>query len=218
VNDRSRLLFLTQIMKYSREYILRRAFDVFMNKGYDSASISVLQEELQMSRGALYRYFKNKEELFNAVIDEYFFKIFDKLQHNMDKHTYSLEKFIEVMHRRQKIFVNAFTRAGVTHTIFLNYTALVIQAGKHYPNFLERFKIINNRSLESWKDAMRNSIKAGEIKDDIDIDILAILFNNTSVKETSDRDCNDSSFAINVMQDMNRRMEVMRYLYSLIKV
>lgn len=205
-------------MKYSREYILRRAFDVFMNKGYDSASISVLQEELQMSRGALYRYFKNKEELFNAVIDEYFFKIFDKLQHNMDKHTYSLEKFIEVMHRRQKIFVNAFTRAGVTHTIFLNYTALVIQVGKHYPNFLERFKIINNRSLESWKDAMRNSIKAGEIKDDIDIDILAILFNNTSVKETSDRDCNDSSFAINVMQDMNRRMEVMRYLYSLIKV
>lgn len=205
-------------MKYSREYILRRAFDVFMNKGYDSASISVLQEELQMSRGALYRYFKNKEELFNAVIDEYFFKIFDKLQHNMDKHTYSLEKFIEVMHRRQKIFVNAFTRAGVTHIIFLNYTALVIQAGKHYPNFLERFKIINNRSLESWKDAMRNSIKEGEIKDDIDIDILAILFNNTSVKETSDRDCNDSSFAINVMQDMNRRMEVMRYLYSLIKV
>lgn len=65
---------------------------------------------------------------------------------------------------------------------------------------------------------MRNSINAGEIKDDIDIDILAILFNNTSVKETSDRDCDDSSFAINVMQDMNRRMEVMRYLYSLIKV
>lgn len=205
-------------MKYSREYILRRAFDVFMNKGYDSASISVLQEELQMSRGALYRYFKNKEELFNAVIDEYFFKIFDKLQHNMDKHTYSLEKFIEVMHRRQKIVVNAFTRAGVTHTIFLNYTALIIQVGKHYPEFLERFRIINNRSLESWKDAMRNSINAGEIKDDIDIDILAILFNNTSVKETSDRDCDDSSFAINVMQDMNRRMEVMRYLYSLIKV
>jgi len=204
-------------MKYSREYILRRAFDVFMNKGYDSASISVLQEELQMSRGAMYRYFRNKEELFNAVIDEYFFKIFDKLLHNMDNNKYTLEKFIDVIHRRQKIIINAFTRAGVTHTVFLNYTALMIQAVKHYPDFLNRFRIINNRLLNSWREALSNSVEAKEVREDIDIEILAILFNNTSVKETSDRNC-EEAFTINVMHDMERRKQVMDYLYSLIKI
>lgn len=204
-------------MKYSREYILRRAFDVFMNRGYDSASISVLQHELNMSRGAMYRYFKNKEELFNAVIDEYFFKLFNRILQDIKKDR-TLAEHIEIMHRRQKLVLNAFTRAGVTHTFFLNYTALTIQAAKHYPNFIDQFKVINNRLIDNWKNAISNSIKAGEIRKDIDIDIMAIIFNNTCIKESSKDSCNDEAFAINVMQDMIRRKEVMDYLYSLIKV
>ena len=204
-------------MKYSREYILRRAFDVFMNKGYDSASISVLQEELNMSRGAMYRYFKNKEELFNAVIDEYFFRLFNKILKDIKKDR-TLAEYIEIMYRRQKLILNAFTRAGVTHTFFLNYTALMIQAAKHYPNFIDRFRIINNKLISNWQKAISNSINIGEVRKDIDIEIMAIIFNNTSIKESSEKNCNDETFAINVIQDMERRKEVMDYLHSLIKV
>lgn len=203
-------------MKYSREYILRRAFDVFMNKGYDSASISVLQEELNMSRGAMYRYFKNKEELFNAVIDEYFFRLFNKILQDIKKDR-TLAEYIEIMYRRQKLILNAFTRAGVTHTFFLNYTALMIQAAKHYPNFIDRFRVINSKLIGNWKSAINNSIKIGEVRKDIDIEIMAIIFNNTSIKESSEKNCTDEAFAINVIQDMERRKEVMDYLYSLIK-
>jgi AcrR family transcriptional regulator len=203
-------------MKYSREYILRRAFDVFMNRGYDSASISVLQEELNMSRGALYRYFKNKEELFNAVIDDYFFRLFDKILQNI-RDDRTLAEYIEIMYRRQKLVINAFTRAGVTHTFFLNYTALMIQAAKHYPNFVHRFKIINGRLLENWRNAIRNSIQAGEVRNDVDIDIMAIIFNNTNLKESSDKHCEESNFIVDVIKDMERRKQVMDYLYNLIK-
>jgi len=204
-------------MKYSREYILRRAFDVFMNKGYDSASISVLQEELGMSRGAMYRYFSNKEELFRAVIDEYFFRLFNKLLYNVHEEITTLE-LIEIINRRQKLILNAFTRAGVTHTFFLNYTALIIQAAKHYPNFLERFSIINGSLLSKWRSALSNSIKAGEVRSDINIEIMSILFNSASVKESSDRNCDDKMFTVNVTRDMEKRKEVLDYLYSLIKV
>ena len=204
-------------MKYSREYILRRAFDVFMNKGYDSASISVLQEELGMSRGAMYRYFKNKEELFFAVIDEYFFKIFDKMLSGI-KDDITVPELIEAMHRRQRIVTNAFMRAGVTHTIFLNYTALIIQAAKHYPDFVNRFRIIYGHLLGHWRSALLKSIRVKEVRADIDVEIMCILFNNTGVKETSDQACDESQFATNVVKDMERRKEVMDYLYSLIKV
>ncbi len=205
-------------MKYSREYILRRAFDVFMNRGYDSTSISVLQEELNMSRGAMYRYFKNKEELFFAVIDAYFFRLFDKLLKNIDKQL-SLEELIAVIYRRQKLHLNAFSRAGVTHTFFLNYTALIIQAAKYYPNFLERFRVINSKLLETWRNALKNSIDHNEIRSDINIDIMSILFNNACMKESSDRYCEEgSSFVVNVFHDIERRKEVLDYLYSLIKI
>jgi AcrR family transcriptional regulator len=187
-----------------------------MTKGYDSASISVLQEELNMSRGAMYRYFKNKEELFNAVIDEYLFRLFEKiLQNNQDDR--KLDNHIEILYRRQRLIINAFIRAGVTHIFFLNYTALMIQAAKYYPNFLNRFRIINEQLLQNWKNAIKNSIEAGEIRSDIDVDIMAIIFNNASVKESSDVDC-DNSFTVNITQDMKRRKEVMDYLYNLIKI
>ncbi len=204
-------------MKYSREYILRRAFDVFMAKGYDSASISVLQEELGMSRGAMYRYFKNKEELFIAVIDEYFFKTFGKLVKSIDPKL-TLCELIELLHRRQKLYISAFMRAGVTHTVFLNYTALLIQAAKHYPGFLKRFREINNTLRQYWKGAIENSVKKNEIRSDVKVEILCSLFMNASVKESSDQDIDDSVFATSIMTEVNGRKEVLDYLYSLIKV
>ena len=214
VNDCS---FYNYDMKYSREYILRRAFDVFMNRGYDSTSISVLQEELNMSRGAMYRYFKNKEELFLAVIDTYFFNLFEKLLKNINKDQ-TVSELIESVHRRQKLVLNAFTRAGVTHTTFLNYTALMIQAAKHYPDFVEHFRVINGKLLDNWRNALTRSVEANEIRSDIDIDIMSILFNSISVKESSDRNNDEAMFAVNIMHDMERRKEVMDYLYSLIKL
>ena len=56
-------------MKDKKEYIQKKAFDVFMNKGYDSVSIIVLQKELGMLRGAICQYFKWKDELFKLTHD-----------------------------------------------------------------------------------------------------------------------------------------------------
>jgi len=204
-------------MKYSREYILRRAFDVFMVKGYDSASISVLQDQLGMSRGAMYRYFKNKEELFISVMDEYFFNLFRRLSKSIDEDV-TLPAYIEMIHRRQKLVLGTFRRAGVTHTIFMNYTALVIQAVKHYPAFLTRFKDINSQLIENWRTAIQNSIDAGQVRPDVNIEILARLFNTASVKESSDNDYDESRFTIGIEADMNKRKEILDYLYSLIKI
>jgi len=204
-------------MKYSREYIIKHAFDVFMNRGYDSASISVLQAELHMSRGALYRYFKNKEELFISVIDEYFFRIFNRLTLNQEN-DYTLKQLIEITHRRQKLLINTFTKAGFTQTIFLNYTALLIQAAKHYPNFIHRYRVINGRLLRNWKMAIERSIEIKEIKSDIDIKIIAYLFNNVSVKESYDPNNEETTFSNNIIYDVEIRKRIMDYLFSLIKL
>jgi len=203
-------------MKYSRDFILRRAFDVFMEKGYDSTSISVLQTELDMSRGAMYRYFKNKEELFVSVVDEYFFKIFNHILRNVNKEQ-TVKELIETIYRRQKLILRILTRANITQAVFLNYTALMIQAAKHYPGFIDKFKAIERRLLNIWKKALENSIKAGEVKKDIDVDILCLLFSNTTIRESSNNPKDESRFSLNVIQDVERRKEVMDYLYSLIK-
>lgn len=204
-------------MKYSREFILRRSFDVFMNKGYDSTSISVLQKELNMSRGAMYRYFRNKDDLFNAVIDEYFFKqynrIFQKTENDL-----TVPELVEKLHRRNKLIANVFTRAGITHTVFLNYTALIIQAAKHYPNFPVHFQEINTQMLNLWKSALLKSIEIKQIQENINIDIMSTIFNNINIKESSNDNCDDSNFALNVLHEIDKKKQVIDYLYSLIKI
>ena len=204
-------------MKFSREYILRRSFDVFMDRGYDSTSISVLQEELGMSRGAMYRYFENKEDLLCAVIDEYFFKVFDRLLRNIESENITTWELIKRLNRRQKVILKAFTKAGVTHTFFLNYTALIIQAAKYYPDFIKHFRVIRLKLKTYWEKALINSRNTGEIRSDINIEIMSILFSNLSVKESTERDFDDSSFAIEIELDMKKREEVLCYLYDLIK-
>lgn len=204
-------------MKFSREYILKRAFDVFMTKGYDSTSISVLQTEIGMSRGAMYRYFENKDDLFKAVIDEYFFKSFNKILLTIDKELTTLE-LIELVSKKQRILFRAFAKAGVTHTFFLNYTALMIQAAKHYPNFVYRYRIIYNKLLDSWRKSLIRSIELGEVRKDVNIEIMSILFNNVSVKESSERNEEKIHFPIKIKRDLDKREEVIKYLYELIKV
>lgn len=49
--------------------ILNSAATVFAQEGYHHASISNICIEAEISNGALYKYFKNKESLFFAVLD-----------------------------------------------------------------------------------------------------------------------------------------------------
>lgn len=203
-------------MKYSREYILERAFDVFMEKGYDSTSISVLQQELDMSRGAMYRYFRNKEELFVSVVDQYFFRIFEKILKNV-RENLTAKEMIEVVYRRQKFIASALEKSNITRAVFLNYTALMIQAAKHYPDFVNKFKKIETRLLQSWKNALKNSIKAKEVKNDINISVLSVLFSNTTIREASNNNKGGCRFSSDIIKDVEERKMVMDYLYSLIK-
>ena len=51
-----------------REKILLKAIELYMIEGYANVSITDLQEALNMGRGTMYYYFKDKDELFQEAI------------------------------------------------------------------------------------------------------------------------------------------------------
>nr|WP_245639350.1 TetR/AcrR family transcriptional regulator [Rubellimicrobium mesophilum] len=53
-----------------REQILQGARQVFMEQGYDAASMDDIRRAAGVSKGTLYVYFANKEELFISLIAE----------------------------------------------------------------------------------------------------------------------------------------------------
>jgi AcrR family transcriptional regulator len=54
-----------------QEQILATANNLFVNKGYDGMSMREISEALGVSKAALYYYFKDKEELFLAILKKY---------------------------------------------------------------------------------------------------------------------------------------------------
>lgn len=63
-----------------REQILDGAACVFTRLGFDAASMNDITREAGVSKGTLYVYFKNKEDLFLAMIERQKLRIFGRLQ------------------------------------------------------------------------------------------------------------------------------------------
>lgn len=55
--------------KVARDRILDVAFDVFAEKGFHSTTMDDIADRVGVSKGALYIYFRSKEELFRAILE-----------------------------------------------------------------------------------------------------------------------------------------------------
>ena len=198
-------------MKDRRNYIVEKAFEVFMSEGYESASITVLQEELGMSRGAIYRYFKSKEELFFDVIDRYVFGQIDRFMPKVDEET-TLIELIEYLYRYHKK-LDTYLEKQNMETRFLNFTALMIQAAKYYPEFTKKMKKINDENIKLWKIAIINSIAKNEIRDNVDVNILAGIFSAGS----NNLEDGEHEFELKFVQKAGAWKRDKEYLYSLIE-
>lgn len=59
-----------KIRTKSREHLVGVSMQLFSTKGYQNTSISMIAQEAGVAKGALYHYFKSKEELLVAVIEK----------------------------------------------------------------------------------------------------------------------------------------------------
>lgn len=59
-----------------RRMILDAARELFVTEGYDSFSMRKLAQKIEYSPGSIYLHFKNKEELFAAIVDESFGRLY----------------------------------------------------------------------------------------------------------------------------------------------
>lgn len=152
----------------TKDKILRTTFLLLLEKGYDGVIISDIQNALGISRGLLYRYFKNKNELVFAACREYFY---DRYFNDADYDTMSLRDFID--HTCKAI--HSITNFYGNEIEMLKYNTL-------YSTFIQKdadFKLIALMEFDKARKVIRNAIARKEIKclpeNFIGATILAIL-------------------------------------------
>ncbi|EHS58389.1 TetR/AcrR family transcriptional regulator [Paenibacillus sp. Aloe-11] len=77
-----------------RKEIIEAALNVFGTKGYSRTNIEDITNEIGMSKGAIYQYFKNKEELFISTIRETSQKQMLFKLTKLEQETVSIEEFL----------------------------------------------------------------------------------------------------------------------------
>ena len=60
----------------TRQHLLNAALEVFWREGVTRASLQAIAQQAGVTRGALYWHFKNKEDLFESMIEQQICRFF----------------------------------------------------------------------------------------------------------------------------------------------
>ena len=173
-----------------RRDILEKALDVFMEEGYENATIQKIADRYGITRTTLYSYFKNKREIFNYSIKELLIKVEgDIARIRRDKGLDSAERMIRVL----SVIIDRLDESRRLLLVILDYLLNLSKSGAD-PDDRVRRRTLKLRHILAT--LVIEGIQAGElapmevkIADDLLYGILeSAIFRLTVLKHTSVED------------------------------
>ena len=201
-------LNITIMVEDRRDKILLKALELYMVEGYANVSITDLQAALNMGRGTLYYYFKDKDELFQEVVEMYLIlpkqRALDKVQQNA-----TIPDMIAAMLSyldRLKDFYDQVENKNINTS---NVVTVMYTAYSKFPDLFKKAKRLYEHELSLWIQAIKNSMHNGEIRGNVPIETTAHMFLHIKDGWDPGRSGVPMNFAI--------FPEQYNYLYDLIK-
>lgn len=170
-------------MKDRKEYIIRKAMELYALKGYQNVSITDLQFALDMGRGTLYYYFHNQDELFLTCMEKYFLEPKQRALNSVPEDA-GIERMIaaitDYLHCLEEALMTFDNKTINTS----NVNDLMFTAYSKFPSLHRKAQRLALKELELWRKAIYADQRAGLVRRDIDRDQIALMF--THVKNTFD--------------------------------
>ena len=191
-----------------RDKILLKALELYMIEGYANVSITDLQSALDMGRGTLYYYFKDKDELFQEVVDMFLIKpkqrALDRVREGgaipdmIDAMLYYLNQLQEFYDQVENKNINT------SNVVTVMYTAY-----SRFPELYKKARRLYEHELSLWVQAIKNSMHNGDIRGNVPIETTAHMF--LHIKDGWDPGRSGVPMNFNIFP------EQYNYLYDLIK-
>ncbi|AGW90982.1 MULTISPECIES: TetR/AcrR family transcriptional regulator [Cupriavidus] len=112
----------------TREALLRAAEKVFGEKGYYAASISEITQEAKVAMGTFYLYFKDKEDIFRALVAHMLELVRAHLRKHvanaasqMEAERLGLKAFLSFVSRHKNLYRIVLDSYSVDETIYSSY-------------------------------------------------------------------------------------------------
>lgn len=160
----------------SKKRILATAFKLFAMQPYDKVTFAKICDDSGISRGGVTNHFTKKEAIFFEVVN---FFLFDKhaLSKNFTKRDGTFLDFINSYIDWIGSTKKQFAAMGIInmHRALLNIT---LSAMYFFPEFDDKATEWERNEIDTWMEILHHSVENGELKSDIDLELVANLYKN----------------------------------------
>ena len=152
----------------TRQHILQKAFDMVYQNGYQATSVDKIIEKTQVTKGAFYYHFKNKDEMGIAIIREIIKPTLQKgllspLQNSQDP----VKDIYNSIERKIMQDVDYYVENGCpTNNLVQEMSAINLKFYKTLRNVLDTW-------ISTIEKALENGKLNGSIRKDVDAKVVA---------------------------------------------
>ena len=155
---------MSETTSKTRNHLIDAARLVFARKGIERTTMHDIAVASKKGRRTLYMYFKNKEEIFNIVIEKEMKRLYDMLEDVEAKKIPADEKLITFLYTRLEAFKDTVSRNGSLRANFFHDNWNVAKVRKGY----------NLREIALIKNILYSGIKEN-IFEISDVETTALL-------------------------------------------
>ena len=163
---------LKPLTKEQTENILKTAAEEFANNGYAHTSVSAIARKAGVSVGVIYKYYKDKEDLFNSCVIRSLDSLDEIFEEVRNKDLPAMGMIEELISQ-----VQIFSKKNPEY-IRLYHQITVSGSPQMTPEIAE---LIEGRTARFYSGLMKKASESGEIRQDIDPSLFAFFFDNLLV-------------------------------------
>lgn len=155
-----------------KEDIVNKSFFQFLNRGYKACSLKDLEEATDLTKGAFYYYFRNKEEILKAGIRKYL-SVSSELSEEEFLQMGSLKEYMDAIVERKEQHAAKLQELFHFFIIEVAFFQLVLEVEILFPGYRHRINELSRNRLSRWEYMILQAKQQGEIKAGLDTSVLA---------------------------------------------
>lgn len=142
-------------MSNCRKFILREAYKLFLSNNMEKVTISELEKATGRLRGTIFYHFRDKQNLFESVIEEIFIPLIEVPPNAMNMaESLPFNLFVKQFESIEERAFSQTRKMFSISDIENCYYNFLSQACKYYPQIRNKYSDIVNRELSVWKIAI----------------------------------------------------------------
>lgn len=162
-----------------KEHLYRAAFKLFLMKQFDAVSISDIEKESGMTRGAITYYGGDKKGLFYDVVKQFIVDTQNIENKMSNTEPESLKDFIDSYVHGCQNTMNRFDYIDKSvQNASSAYMSLILQICRFFPDLHDMYLENRNKEMALWIRVLQHSIESREIIENINIIAVAKNFMN----------------------------------------